>query len=782
MQASAIHKGTVMQGEYLLLEAIPDAAGEVFRGRSKRGGRAVTIRLWRGSAGAAAERVLEKPQVAGRLQHPMIAAVEACGRESDGTWFIVSEAVPGQPLSDWADEVGIPPIGSVVEYVHRLCQGLSAAHREGLEHDALNPDNVVVFQQEAGALQRLSGKILELGVPAFMYPSPPSLRAAQFMAPEQLAACMRLDGAPLNADARMNVYSCGCLLYYLCTGGPPFPSRSLEELTHAHAEGKLVPPSKINPQLSPSLESVILRALALQRSERHVGVAELAKALTRVRLSTSSSGVRLLGESQGGRSQPSAFDERPTSETEQPSQRAGKTLAPPPAPGGSVNPPEFQGRSAKSTLESQEPAGTDPLRDLWSTPAGSFSSAPPASAPPLPSEARHAAAARAFSSGLAVPQSPLPPPRSQPPRRPPPISAVATPITSELSARLFSASDEPNRSGLPVLLAEHEQSGSSLPVPYTSYDDELGSHAPARRGSTKIWLGAVAAAACCAVAFWALDKPARPAPEERALLQPSAPPALALQPELAPPEPPPPAVEPAAVGAVVAVPEEQVTATPDPSEPRAVDAAVQGARPRRSVARASVRRASAGHRADAEDDNGEAASAEGEPTALQTVATPGHALPLEVAAPAPSAEPAPEPEPAPASKPHAVVVQAPAKTPPPAPAFQPKLPLAAGAEIQAVVVKGSLATSVVVQAVDRIRPEFSACYARAANAAGRNGFGEVTVEVQIDERGRAEHPTASGASLPGLAACVAEVAGKLASRRPPDTGTVKASWKVVFAP
>jgi hypothetical protein len=98
------------------------------------------------------------------------------------------------------------------------------------------------------------------------------------------------------------------------------------------------------------------------------------------------------------------------------------------------------------------------------------------------------------------------------------------------------------------------------------------------------------------------------------------------------------------------------------------------------------------------------------------------------------------------------------------------------------MVRGSLATSVVVRAVERVRSQFSACYARAANAAGRNGFGDVSVDVQLDERGRAQSPRAYGDSLPGLATCVAEVAGKLASDRPPDTGTVKASWKVVFAP
>jgi hypothetical protein len=110
------------------------------------------------------------------------------------------------------------------------------------------------------------------------------------------------------------------------------------------------------------------------------------------------------------------------------------------------------------------------------------------------------------------------------------------------------------------------------------------------------------------------------------------------------------------------------------------------------------------------------------------------------------------------------------------------LPLAAKAEIEGIVVRGSLPTSLVKRALDRIRPQLNACYARAAQAAGRNGFGELDVETQIDERGRARNAHAHGAKLPQLDACVAEATSKLVSEKAPDTGTVSASWKVAFRP
>jgi hypothetical protein len=113
---------------------------------------------------------------------------------------------------------------------------------------------------------------------------------------------------------------------------------------------------------------------------------------------------------------------------------------------------------------------------------------------------------------------------------------------------------------------------------------------------------------------------------------------------------------------------------------------------------------------------------------------------------------------------------------------KPALPLQANVQIQALEIHGSLPTSLVRRALDRIRGQFSACYVRAAQAAGRNGFGEVLVSVQIDERGRARSPVARGAALPQLDACIGDATSKLVSEKAPDTGTVSASWKVTFTP
>jgi hypothetical protein len=110
------------------------------------------------------------------------------------------------------------------------------------------------------------------------------------------------------------------------------------------------------------------------------------------------------------------------------------------------------------------------------------------------------------------------------------------------------------------------------------------------------------------------------------------------------------------------------------------------------------------------------------------------------------------------------------------------LPLVAKVKIDAVEVRGSLPKSQVRHAVERLSSQFKACYAHAAQAAGHNGFGELIVTVEIDERGRARTPRVQGAGLPQLSGCVSETVQHLITGRVPDTGTVTATWKIVFMP
>ena len=186
---------TVLRDEYVVLERIGTHAGEVFRARHVRDRRSLIVRIWRSDDTAARALWLERAQLASRVRHPVLPAIEAWGQHGEHAAYVVTEYADGERLDQYSDRVGIPPIPNVIELFRHLCIGLNAAHRNGLAHDALHPRNILVTEVQSDGLVRLAPRVIDLAVPAFMYRFPPYLQAAQFMAPERLAAVLSRDRA-----------------------------------------------------------------------------------------------------------------------------------------------------------------------------------------------------------------------------------------------------------------------------------------------------------------------------------------------------------------------------------------------------------------------------------------------------------------------------------------------------------------------------------------------------------------------------------------------------------
>ena len=282
-EPGADRKGFVLQGEYVLLEPLAEGGGALRRATQLRTQKAVVVRFFRGPAENARERLHEQLGIASRIRHPALAAWRRsvfcpmarttsllAGRRRD------ARALGGR--------VGIPPLTSAVELLHRVCVGLNAMHRNGLAHDALSPRNVFVTHDDSGSAPRVDGKLVDVGRAAFLRAWPPRLPAAQFMAPEQLALALarQADYGAREADARMNVYSCGSLLYDLCTGGAPVQAPSLEELARGTARQPAAAVEDQPADLRGARRGDPARARVRSRAALR-SVSELAAALLRVR-------------------------------------------------------------------------------------------------------------------------------------------------------------------------------------------------------------------------------------------------------------------------------------------------------------------------------------------------------------------------------------------------------------------------------------------------------------------------------------------------------------------
>ena len=212
-----------------------------------------------------------------KLNHPNIATIFDFD-SANVTDFLVTEYVPGATL-DSKIAGGPLPQSEVLALGLQLAHGLEAAHAQGVVHRDLKPANLRLTTD--GRL-----KILDFGLAQFAQPEhdiekTATLTASQqitgtlpYMAPEQLRG--------ETTDSRSDIWALGAVLYELATGKRPFPENQGPLLIDSILNREPELPSRVNPQVSPGLESVIRKALAKKPGERYQTVRELGADLERL--------------------------------------------------------------------------------------------------------------------------------------------------------------------------------------------------------------------------------------------------------------------------------------------------------------------------------------------------------------------------------------------------------------------------------------------------------------------------------------------------------------------
>lgn len=290
-------------GHYRILEQVGQGGmGVVFRARDEQLDRDVAVKILPPGTFPneyARTRFRREARALAKLNHPNIAMAFDYGQH-EGIEYLVTEYVGGVSL-DVKLANGPLPQKTLVQLGVQLAKGLAAAHREDIIHRDLKPANL-----------RLTGdgelKILDFGLARWLEPgtdlaktlsqAPPQDGGAgtlPYMAPEQIRC--------EEVDARTDIWGAGAVLYEMATGQRPFPMSSRYKLMDAIE--RLAPPcpSALNPQITPALDAVILKALDKDPDRRYQSAGELGVDLVRLLPATGASGQLAITEFAVGKRQ-----------------------------------------------------------------------------------------------------------------------------------------------------------------------------------------------------------------------------------------------------------------------------------------------------------------------------------------------------------------------------------------------------------------------------------------------------------------------------------------------
>jgi eukaryotic-like serine/threonine-protein kinase len=266
-----IERDTVIDERYRVLDRLGSGGmADVYCAEDTQLGRKVAVKLlYRRFAEDEefVERFRREASSAAGLQHPNIVGVFDRG-EWDGTYYIAMEYLKGQTLKQLVREHGAMPPDLAVDITIQVLRAAKFAHKRGVVHRDIKPHNVIL--DEEGRAKVTDFGIARAGA-SDMTETGSVMGTAQYLSPEQA------QGQPVSP--RSDLYSIGVMLYELLTGQVPFDAESPVTIALKHVSEDPVPPSQLNPAVSPALDAVVLRALEKEPANRFADADEFAAAL-----------------------------------------------------------------------------------------------------------------------------------------------------------------------------------------------------------------------------------------------------------------------------------------------------------------------------------------------------------------------------------------------------------------------------------------------------------------------------------------------------------------------
>ena len=216
------------------------------------------------------ERFQQEARIIAQLEHFHIVPLYDVG-EWEGVPYMVMRYMPGGSLADLLPRaVRVPPV-EMLTVVQQVASGLDYAHRHEVIHRDLKPSNILFDEQGNAYLSDFGLSHVEKATTAITGSS--FAGTPEYMAPELGVS----DSAITTA---VDIYALGVILFQALTGQTPFQSDSPVRLLQMHINDPVPSPRSLNPEITPAVEAVILRALAKAPAARFRSATDLSVAFT----------------------------------------------------------------------------------------------------------------------------------------------------------------------------------------------------------------------------------------------------------------------------------------------------------------------------------------------------------------------------------------------------------------------------------------------------------------------------------------------------------------------